>query len=78
MTKTQLHYELTRPLDETLMERVAAAHRQFGMMRVRPQAGPDGDLTELVVDYDASRLTLAQVEAALHRAGIPARRKAAA
>jgi hypothetical protein len=76
MTKTQLHYELDRPLDDTLMERVAAAHRQFGMMRVQPVQGPSGELNQLLVDYDASRLTLAQVDAALHGAGIPARRKA--
>ncbi|MEZ5355314.1 MAG: hypothetical protein R2762_21985 [Bryobacteraceae bacterium] len=76
MTKTQLHYELDRPLDETLMERVADAHRLFGMLRVQPVESPGGEWNKLVVDYDASRLTLAQVEAALHRAGLAARRKA--
>jgi hypothetical protein len=76
MTKTQLYYELSRPLDETLMERVADAHRLFGLLRVQPvPTGPDGALDELVVDYDASRLTREQVDSALHRAGLPARRK---
>jgi hypothetical protein len=71
MTKTQVHYELTRPIDEPLMERISSAHRIFGMLRV--QLTPS--LRELVIDYDASRLTPAQVEAALHSSGIPAQRK---
>ncbi len=76
MTKTQLHYHLSRPLDETLMNRVANAPRLFGMLRVQPVQSAGGALDELVVDYDASRLTLAQVDAALHRAGLPATRRA--
>jgi hypothetical protein len=71
MTKTQVHYELTRPIDDALMEQISSAHRIFGMLRV--QLTPS--LKELVVDYDASRLTPAQVEAALHHSGIPAQRK---
>lgn len=72
MTKVQLRYDLTRPLDDALMRRVAEAPRLFGLTRV--QLAPS--LTELLVEYDASRLTLAQVDAALHGAGLPAQRKA--
>ncbi|MFN7925848.1 MAG: hypothetical protein U0Q16_37450 [Bryobacteraceae bacterium] len=71
MTKVQLHYSLTRPLDDALMQRIAEAPRLFGLTRV--QLAPS--LSELLVEYDASRLTLAQVEAALHQAGLPAQRK---
>jgi len=73
MTKVQIHYELTRSLDDTLMERIAAAPGLFGLTRV--QLAPS--LNKLLVEYDASRLTPAQVDAALHRAGLPARRASA-
>jgi len=68
MTKVQLRFALERKLDEVLMKRIAEAHSIFGIARV--QSGPDG----LVVDYDASRLTEDDVEAALRRAGVPVRR----
>lgn len=68
MTKVVTHFTLSRPLDETLMNRIADAHSLFGMHRV--QISPD--LKDVVVEWDASRLTLAQVGNALHQAGIPA------
>ena len=68
MTKVQVHFELLRPLDETLMQRVADAHALYGIQRVQAPT-----LDHLVVDYDASRLNREQVESALHRAGIPVR-----
>jgi allophanate hydrolase subunit 1 len=71
MTKVEIHYELAQPMDEALMQRVADAHGLFGMQHV--QLAPS--MTQLTVCYDASRLTPAQVDAALHRAGIPAVRK---
>ena len=71
MTKVQLEYDLSRPLDEALMSRVAAAHSLFGMLRVQVA----GSLDRLLVDYDASRLNVDQVEAALHGAGLPIRRR---
>lgn len=72
MTKVQLRYDLARPLDEPLMRRVAESHSLFGLLRV--QLSPDG--ASVHVEYDASRLTPAQMIAALHRAGIPVRAKA--
>jgi len=71
MTKVELRYRLTRPLDEALMQRIADAHSVYGMLRVRPENGMD----RLVVEYDASRLTPAEVDAVLHRLGIPAQRE---
>jgi hypothetical protein len=67
MTKVQVRYELERPLDEHLLTCISAAHGIYGMARVAPTP----DLRGLVVDYDASRLTIREVEAALRRAGIP-------
>ena len=71
MTKVVTHFTLSRPLDETLMNRIADAHSLFGLQRV--QLAPD--LKDVIVEWDSSRLTPAQVDSALHRAGIPAARK---
>jgi hypothetical protein len=70
MTKVLLQYRLLRPLDETLMQRIAGAHSVYGMHRI--QVAPS--LDQITVEYDASRLTESQVEAALHRRGIPVMR----
>ena len=71
MTKVELQFDLARPLDETLMAHVAAAHSIYGIRRL--QVAPS--LDAVTVEYDATRLTADEVEAALHRAGIPARRR---
>lgn len=67
MTKVEIHYELQRALDERLMDRIAEAHGIYGIFRVTLVEGSK----EMVVSYDASRLTPAQVTAALQRAGLP-------
>lgn len=72
MTKVEVHYELTRPLDDALLTKIADAPKLFGLTKV--QVAPSMD--KLLVQYDASRLTIAQVDAALHRAGLPAKRLA--
>ncbi len=69
MTKVQLHYDLARPLDDALLQRIARAHGIYGFERI--QVAPS--LDKLLVEYDASRLSRAKVEAALHGAGIPVR-----
>ncbi len=66
MTKVQRHFQLQRPVDEALMEEIAQIHAIYGIERVRVE--PSGSL---LIEYDASRLTLAGVELALERAGIP-------
>jgi len=68
MTKVQLTYKLLRPLDETLMKRISDAHGQYGFQQIKVAPSLD----ELLVEYDATRLSPDKVEAALHRAGIPA------
>lgn len=74
MTRVEIHFDLERPLDERLLEALTAAHGIYGMERIVPAP----DLQHLRVDYDASRLTVAEVEAALRGAGIPVRAPAAA
>jgi hypothetical protein len=71
MTKVQMRFRLDRPLDETVMARIADAHTIYGISRIQL----DGKLTALTVEYDATRLKPPEVEAALRRAGIPAMRE---
>ena len=71
MTKVVTHFTLARALDQKLMNRIADAHSLFGLQRV--QLSPD--LKSVMVEWDSCRLTLAQVDAALQSAGIPAIRK---
>lgn len=67
MTKVQLRYDLMRPLDDTMMEQIARVHSVYGIVRVQL----NDTMSKLVVDYDASRLSEADVEAVLHKAGLP-------
>ena len=67
MTKIVVRFRLTRPLDESLLERISDAHSLYGIQHV--QVAPSGD--GLTVEYDATRLRPAEVEAALAGAGIP-------
>jgi hypothetical protein len=67
MTKVQAHFQLQRPLDDAMMERVSDAHSLYGILRVRL----DASLAGVSVEYDASRLRPAEVEAALSGFGIP-------
>ncbi len=51
------------------MRRIAEAHSIYGILRVRLEYSQEG----ITVEYDASRLTREQVEAALRRAGLAVR-----
>ena len=68
MTKVQIRFRLARPLDDTLMSRIADAHAIYGINRITVSPSLDG----LTVEYDATRMCPADVEAALASAGIPA------
>ena len=74
MTKVTLHYALQRPLTEEDLVNIDRVHSTYGMVRV--QASSSGD--KLTVDYDASRLMKKDVEAELHRHGLPVITAAAA
>ncbi|HEV8144876.1 MAG TPA: hypothetical protein VGP79_00770 [Bryobacteraceae bacterium] len=70
MTKVTLHYDLTRPLNDADMEAVASAHSHYGIAHIRVAPSLD----KLTVDYDASRMMLADVDAVLASRGLPINR----
>jgi hypothetical protein len=65
MTRVQLRYELAKPLDEPLLDRLGALHGVYGFLRLAPEGAG------LLVEYDASRVSELDVEAHLRSAGIP-------
>jgi hypothetical protein len=67
MTRVQIHYDLQRSLDEDAIRRLESARGIYGMGRIVPAP----DLGGVEVEYDASRLTAADVEAVLRRLGVP-------
>ena len=67
MTKVQLRFDLLKPLNEELMEKISWLHAVYGILKV---SFPP-DLNKLIVEYDASRLSPMEVENVLHRAGLP-------
>ena len=67
MTKVQIQFQLRQPLDESHLKAVSDVHAIYGIQRVRVAPSLD----RLFVEYDASRLRPAEVEAALSEAGIP-------
>ncbi len=71
MTKVQLHYELIHPLDDAGDDAVDNVHSYYGIMRVWVEPSRE----RIAVDYDASRLSEQDVEAALIRYGVPIRRQ---
>jgi len=72
MTKIQLRYELAKPLDDTLLERISHLNGVYGIERIQLSPGMDW----IMVEYDASRLSAAEVENVLHRSGIPVQLRA--
>jgi len=71
MTKVQLQYKLLRPLTDEDAKGISDVHGVYGFLRVQPQL----TLEKLNVEFDASRLTEKDVEAALVRHGVPIQRK---
>ena len=71
MSKVQLHYTLEQPLTDDDAESVARVHSVYGILRVT--VAPT--LDKIMVDYDASRLSERDVEAALIRNGIRIKRE---
>jgi hypothetical protein len=67
MSKVQLHYDLLRPLNDELMNKISWLHSVYGILKV--SLAPS--LDKLIVEYDASRLSPLEVENVLHRAGLP-------
>jgi hypothetical protein len=69
MTKLQIRFGLEAPLGENQLAGVSDAHKIYGILRVIPVESPTG----VAVEYDASRVSAKEVEAALRRAGIAVR-----
>jgi len=67
MTKVQTRFHLQKPLDDDSLNSLAAANAIYGIHRLRLSPGLD----EVFVEYDATRLKLAEVESALAGVGIP-------
>ena len=70
MTRVQLLYKLSRPVDDVLMKSINDAHALYGIEQIKLQPSLD----QILVEYDASRLSIDKVENNLHRVGIPATR----
>jgi hypothetical protein len=70
MTKVQIRFRLRQPLDDRMSSRLSDAHALYGIQRLQVAPALDG----LMVEYDATRLTPAEVESALASAGIPVER----
>ncbi len=61
-----MRFRFLRPLDDALMKKLSNESTLYGILQVKLEPALDG----LMVEYDASRLLPAEVEAALHGAGI--------
>ncbi len=68
MTKVQIRLHLQKPLDDEAMIRLAGANSIYGIDHVKVEPS----LTDLTVEYDASRLKVTEVENALAGLGISA------
>ena len=66
MTKVQMRFRLRQPLDEAALTGIAAVHAKYGIQKIKVSDSLDA----LTVEYDATRLRPAEVEAALAGAGI--------
>jgi hypothetical protein len=67
MTRVQIHFALQRQLDDAMLARISDAHALYGIQHVKLDSSLDG----VMVEYDATRLGPAEVEAALTGYGIP-------
>ena len=67
MTKVQLPFALTAPLNEATLNQLPAVYEIYGILRINIEPGGE----KLTVEYDATRLTPKDVEAVLAKAGVP-------
>ena len=68
MTRVQIHFRLQKKLDDATLARLSNASSVYGIQRMQV----DQELDRLMVEYDATRLKPADVEATLAAAGIAA------
>ena len=68
MTKIQMNFRLLEPLDDAAMAKLSDASAIYGIQKVKLGNG------SLMVEYDATRMRPAEVEATIAHAGIAAER----
>ena len=68
MTRVQIHFRLRQKLDDATLSKLSNASSVYGIQRMQV----DQELDRLMVEYDATRLKPADVEATLAAAGIAA------
>ena len=68
MTKVQMNFRLRQPLDDAMMAKLSDTSAVYGIQKIKVAPGLDS----LMVEYDATRMRPAEVEAALAGAGIAA------
>lgn len=73
MTKIQLRFALRAPLDEPALARIAAVYSKYGILRIDARTGAE----DVTVEYDATRFSPKDVEAALACAGVPLAQRSA-
>jgi hypothetical protein len=66
MTRIQINFRLRQPLNDELLAKLSDTNVVYGIQKIK--VAPD--LDSLMVEYDATRLRPAEVEAALAGAGI--------
>lgn len=66
MTKVQRTFKLSRELNEDQLDRLSHIHAVYGFFAARLKS-PE----ELLIEYDASRLSRDEVEGCLEENGIP-------
>ena len=68
MTKVQMNFRLREPLNDESMTKLSDTSAIYGIQRLKLGDG------SLMVEYDATRMRPAEVEAAIAHAGISAER----
>lgn len=67
MTKVQKQFPLEYPLSEAQFENINRAQAVYGIERIKLSPALDS----LIVEFDASRLRVADIEATLRSCGLP-------
>lgn len=70
MTRVELNYELTRPLDDAAYERLSRLMSVYGIMSYKLKQ----DLSGMMVEFDATRLNPDGVDHVLHANGLSVKR----
>ena len=72
MTKVEVRYEFAEPFSDSWLTVIESLHGVYGVQAVQLHPKMDG----LTILFDASRLTLTDVENLFQRAGLAVRRVA--